>query len=86
MTNAICSSTHRSDLKFDKLPEAQSGEARHKCCGCAYEQGLKDGRSGHASNPTPSEWKTSQAQSVRHKDSYEAYKLGYNDGKALFNA
>lgn len=44
----ICYKQHRYSHKFISLPDDQGGEGRHKCCGCAYEQGYNEGltRSG----------------------------------------
>jgi len=81
MGTKICKADHRYDHIFDELPEDQGGEGRHMCCGCAYEQGYDDAKSGRASQPRPDEWLVSQAGTVRHKDPYLAYKQGYKNGR-----
>ncbi len=77
----ICNKTHRYDRVFINLPDDQGGEGRHKCCGCAYEQGFIAGlsRSGQL-------WVNlqalpdSQAGTVRHKSPQAAFADGYRDG------
>jgi len=78
-----CNKQHRYDEKFKDLPYSQDNQhnARHRCTGCAYEEGIKD-----AINKKPmakvlsSHIPESQAGAGRHKDAYEAYILGYKDG------
>lgn len=81
MTNEICKSLHRDNSKFLTLSDDQGGQGRHKCPGCAYEQGFNDAKNGVAANPNPSLWLISQAKSGRHKDPMAAYRLGFFDGK-----
>ncbi|MFV4756017.1 hypothetical protein ACNJN1_02105 [Citrobacter freundii] len=64
----ICKQSHRYNSLFISLPHDQGGEGRHKCCGCAYDQGYRAGlaRTGQfwvdlAALPD------SQAGTVRHK-------------------
>ncbi len=83
MTNAICKLNHRYHPKFDTLQEDQSNPPRHKCCGCAYEQGLLDGHNNRPINPDIDAWPRSQAGAVRHKDALEAYYLGHAKGLAI---
>lgn len=80
---AICEFDHRHLPKFNGLPDDQSMGARHKCCGCAYEQGLLDGHRGNPANPNPANWLESQAGDQRHKSANDAYQLGYNAGRNL---
>nr|WP_255610246.1 hypothetical protein [Pantoea sp. DY-17] len=77
----ICKQSHRYNNVFVNLPIDQGGEGRHKCCGCAYEQGYRAGliRSDQlwvdlAALPD------SQAGTVRHKSSQAAFAEGYRDG------
>lgn len=64
----ICKQSHRYNTLFISLPHDQGGEGRHKCCGCAYDQGY---RAGLARTGQP--WvdltalPDSQAGTVRHK-------------------
>ena len=81
----ICDSFHRYDIIYCSLSEFQGGDGRHKCAACAYELGLEHARLG-----LPSGDKSvliglpeSQAGIVRHKDAYEAYLIGYEDGIAI---
>ncbi|BCZ59286.1 hypothetical protein SL267_39030 [Serratia marcescens] len=78
---AICYNRHRYSQLFTSLPDDQGGEGRHKCCGCAYEQGLQQGfkRSSQAWVDLDS-LPESQAGTVRHKSPKAAYAKGYNDG------
>jgi len=39
----ICKQSHRYNTLFISLPHDQGGEGRHKCCGCAYDQGYRAG-------------------------------------------
>lgn len=78
---AICYKPHRYNLSFKNLPDDQGGEGRHKCCGCAYEQGYYAGiaRSDQVwvhLNSLPD----SQAGFVRHKSPQVAFAEGYRDG------
>jgi hypothetical protein len=78
---AICKKTHRYWTFLSSLPDDQGGFGRHKCCGCAYEQGFNSGmsRSGHLWVNLDS-LHQSQAGTVRHKSPQAAYAKGYNDG------
>lgn len=78
-----CKKEHRYDSIFDNLPESQqfySKDERHKCAGCAYEQGYQDGLSGIEEGIRLDELNKSQAGTVRHKDPLTAYKMGYDEG------
>ncbi|MDT7239212.1 hypothetical protein ACV8T5_22375 [Citrobacter freundii] len=78
---SICKQSHRYNTLFISLPHDQGGEGRHKCCGCAYDQGYLEGlaRTGQvwvdlAALPD------SQAGTVRHKSPQAAFADGYRDG------
>lgn len=77
----ICHNSHRYSPVFAQLPEDQGGSGRHKCCGCAYEQGFQQGL-----NRRTQPWVNldalpeSQASYVRHKSPQAAYAMGYRDG------
>ena len=77
----ICNKQHRYSHKFISLPDDQGGEGRHKCCGCAYEQGYNEGltRSGQPWVDL-SALPDSQAGTVRHKSPQAAFAEGYRDG------
>ncbi|MFT4271381.1 MAG: hypothetical protein QM578_10245 [Pantoea sp.] len=77
----ICYSRHRYNPRFNALPDDQGGEGRHKCCGCAYEQGFQAGlaRSNQAWVDLES-LPFSQAGTVRHKSPQAAFAEGYRDG------
>jgi len=77
-----CTKTHNED-GFERLPDSQAGEQRHKCCGCAYEKGLTDGYAGRPNQPNLNTLDESQAGGGRHKDAKEAYILGYNKGCSI---
>ncbi|CNF58296.1 hypothetical protein [Yersinia similis] len=78
---AICQNRHRYWRYLATLPDDQGGVGRHKCCGCAYEQGYNAGfaRSEHISVNLDS-LHQSQAGAVRHKSPHAAYAQGYKDG------
>ena len=78
----ICNKNHRYAQILESLPDDQSGSGRHKCAGCAYEQGLIDGLNNNPMNLDYDSLGDSQAGAARHKDVYEAYKLGYQKGIA----
>lgn len=83
MSTPICQKDHRYRAEFDALQDDQSNPPRHKCCGCAYEQGLIDGEAGKAQNPQVNSWPKSQAGTVRHKNPIEAYQLGHAKGASI---
>lgn len=80
MNTEVCQKEHRYDEKFNVLPDDQSSPSRHKCCGCAYEQGLNDAKTGQIAEPKIDFWSVSQAGTQRHKDAIKAYELGYKEG------
>ena len=78
----ICENVHRYLEELKNLPDSQKPEeGRHKCCGCAYEKGLEDGKKGNPKNINLDALDDSQAGTGRHKSALDAYKLGYEKGK-----
>lgn len=79
----ICKMDHRYDKEFESLPDAQDNEfgGRHKCAGCAYEEGFKDGTAGVPRKTNFSHLPDSQAGTIRHKDVKAAYDKGYEKGQ-----
>lgn len=76
-----CNKDHRYWPTFESLPHDQGGAGRHKCAGCAYENGFQDGFIRKESieidlNSLPE----SQAGTVRHKSPHAAYAMGYLHG------
>lgn len=49
----ICKKEHRYDSYFESLSDAQDNQqgGRHRCAGCAYEEGFADARSGKPQKP-----------------------------------
>lgn len=84
MSTTVCKLDHRYRSEFESLPDDQSNPPRHKCCGCAYEQGLIDGEAGKKSDPKIDSWPVSQAGTGRHKSAIAAYDLGYKKGSTLY--
>ena len=81
MNNNICFKDHRNDERFIDLPIDQGGVGRHKCAGCAYELGFKDGKDRKEHIYIDLEnIPISQAGSVRHKSPHSAYAMCYFDG------
>lgn len=80
----ICRKDHSQIASILKnLTTAQSGAGRHKCAGCAYEQGYQDGFKQLKNiniNETLKNLNESQAGPQRHKNAKEAYELGYQKG------
>lgn len=76
-----CKSNHRYWDFFENLPDDQGGFGRHKCCGCAYENGYSAGyqRLEVVSLDLDS-LHESQAGTVRHKSPHAAFAQGYLDG------
>lgn len=77
----ICKKNHRYSAMFKQLPDDQGGLGRHKCSGCAYEQGYQAGltRNGQVWVNLKS-LHESQAGTVRHKSPQAAFAEGYRDG------
>lgn len=82
----ICRKNHRYARLFAALPSAQSEPGRHKCAGCAYEQGFEDGLNNQASRYVAivEHLPYSQAGTVRHTSPEEAYRLGYRHGQERY--
>lgn len=79
--NEICEQDHRYDGAFARLPDSQANaEGRHRCAGCAYDQGHADGLAGIEPNFRPDELDWSQAGEVRHKSASAGYSVGFTDG------
>lgn len=82
-----CSSDHRYDQSFQQLPWDQGGAGRHRCAGCAYERGLRDGFARkEAIELDLGTLPLSQAGVVRHRSAHAAWALGYLDGVTQFYA
>lgn len=84
----ICKKNHRFDTIFIDLPESQkfySKDERHKCAGCAYDQGFADAINGVKNEIRLDELDISQAGTVRHKDPIAAYEMGYKAGLKSIN-
>ena len=81
MNKNICKHAHRYDHSFLYLADNQGQTGRHKCSGCAYELGRHHALVGapKAQNDSVLEHTPdSQAGTVRLKDAFEAYLLGYD--------
>lgn len=76
----ICNREHRYLPALENLPESQAGAGRHKCAGCAYDQGYDDAFEEHGSHLDADSLDESQAGTGRHKDVQYAYDLGYSHG------
>ena len=76
-----CSDDHRYWTTFESLPHDQGGVGRHRCAGCAYEKGFKDGLARkEAIDLALDSLPESQAGSVRHRSPHAGYAKGYYDG------
>ncbi|MCD4664377.1 MAG: hypothetical protein K8R68_03835 [Bacteroidales bacterium] len=81
MNNTECDKDHRHNKMFTGLPYDQGGLGRHKCAGCAYELGYKDGLQRREKiHIDLDNLPFSQASVVRHKSPHAAYAKGYYDG------
>lgn len=72
---------NHEDIKhiLDSLGKYQGSGQRHICAGCAYLLGQKHRAKGLPFNPDAiKDLPFSQAKSQRHKNAYEAYKVGYD--------
>ncbi|KAA6103343.1 hypothetical protein F3I18_15085 [Pantoea sp. B_10] len=80
-----CKDQHRYWEFLESLPDDQGGLGRHKCCGCAYENGYKAGfnRSERIDIDLDS-IPESQAGTGRHKSPHAAFAQGYLDGVSAF--
>lgn len=80
MTN-LCKSTHRYEDKLNTLPLDQGGVGRHRCCGCAFELGFRQGTQRSESfDMNLDSLPISQAGTGRHKSPHAAFALGYQVG------
>ncbi|WPU30323.1 hypothetical protein SIO17_14530 [Pseudoalteromonas piscicida] len=77
-----CQKKHRYDSSFENLPSDQSQfNGRHKCAGCAYDEGRTLGLARAKSlNINYNNLPDSQAGTVRHKSVQAAFAQGYLDG------
>jgi len=76
----VCKEEHRYLPDLEDLPDSQAGEGRHKCAGCAYEQGYDDAFEGRGRHLDAAKLDESQAGTGRHKDVQAAYELGHSIG------
>ena len=76
----VCEKEHRYMRVLEKVPPSQAQPGRHKCAGCAYDQGLQDGMRGRKMHLDARTLHDSQAGTGRHKDVHVAYAMGYVDG------
>ena len=77
-----CRSGHRYLPILEGLPDNQGGPGRHKCAGCAFQQGSDDSFEGRGRHLNVGSLLNSQAGTGRHKDIWAAYSLGYDLGSA----
>lgn len=77
-----CNKPHKNKPAFNKLPNDQGqSRGRHRCCGCAYEQGFAIGRQRKLNVSFDYEQLPyNQAGTGRHKSVHAAFALGYSDG------
>ena len=76
----LCQDNHRYLPVLADLPDSQAGTGRHRCAGCAYQQGYDRAIAGHAPNFDANALNDSQAGTGRHKDVHYAYNLGFSHG------
>ncbi len=66
---------------FESLPHDQGGAGRHRCAGCACEEGFADGLArNEVTDLGLDSLPESQAGSVRHRSPRIAYARGHYDG------
>jgi hypothetical protein len=76
-----CKLEHRYNAEFESLPIDQGGVGRHKCAGCAYDQGFRSGEAREEEvKMCLDSLPESQAGTVRHKSPHAAWALGYLSG------
>ena len=81
MNESECKKSHRHEQKFETLTLDQGGSGRHKCAGCAYDLGYKDGlKRLEKIHIDLDNLPFSQACTIRHKSPHAAYAKGYYDG------
>ncbi len=76
----LCTDNHRYLQDLEALPDSQAGLGRHRCAGCAYQQGYDHAFEGQGRRLDIDSLNDSQAGAGRHKDVYAAYDLGYSHG------
>ena len=82
----ICKKNHRYANILSTLPLSQNSEmGRHRCAGCAYEAGLRDGLNNERHLLDELNLPYSQAGTGRHRSAQEAYDLGWKKGNEDFN-
>lgn len=75
-----CDHSNITDI-LNRLEKFQGGGQRHVCAGCAFELGVQHRQKGSPFNPGAVDGlPNSQAGSQRHRNAYQAYKLGYERG------
>ena len=81
-----CNDNHRYAEIFKGLSYSQSHEeGRHRCTGCAYEAGFRDGLNNERHSLNELNLPYSQAGTGRHRSAQEAYNLGWEKGNEDFN-
>ena len=76
-----CKSKHRYDQKFSSLPNNQGSEGRHRCAGCAFEEGYKLGLvKSKKITVDLDKLPYSQAGHIRHKCPHTSFAIGYSLG------
>lgn len=82
----ICRKNHRYADVLSTLPLSQNSEmGRHRCAGCAYEAGLRDGLNNKKHSLDDLDLPYSQAGTGRHRSAQAAYELGWKKGFKDFN-
>lgn len=77
----VCQKNHRYANVLATLPFSQNNEAgRHRCAGCAYEAGIRDGLNNEKHSLDELDLPYSQAGTARHRSAQEAYNLGWEKG------
>lgn len=77
----ICNKNHRYADILSTLPLSQhSDKGRHKCAGCAYEAGLRDGLNNQRHSLEELDLPYSQAGTGRHRSAQAAYESGWEKG------
>lgn len=82
---SICDKKHTNAEVLKNVRSSQSNkEGRHKCAGCAYEEGFKDGFNNIKRKIEELNLPDSQAGKGRHKSALHAYELGWEDGQKAY--
>lgn len=77
----VCQKNHRYANVLATLSFSQNNEAgRHRCAGCAYEAGIRDGLNNEKHSLDELDLPYSQAGTARHRSAQEAYNLGWEKG------